>query len=159
MFDRLQYCKPRNYRILYLDETSISNTDHKLKSWAKPNEPIEVNPPDRAAANHTAITVIDKNGVVHYKLITGWNNTEKFLEFLNELKEKIVEERVTIVLDNASVHHAKLVKTRILLRYGWIPIYNQPYAPKYMPIEHFFAVLKHQYRLNLLEDRKRLSGE
>ena len=82
MFDRLQYCMPRGYKILYLDETSVSNTDHKLRSWAKPKEPIQVNPPSKAAANHTAITVIDCNGLVHYSLITGWNNTEKFLAFL-----------------------------------------------------------------------------
>lgn len=74
LFDRLQYCIPRLYKILFIDETAVSNTDHKQRCWSLPKSPIQINPPAQSAKNHTAIVAIDEAGLVHYKLIPGWAN-------------------------------------------------------------------------------------
>lgn len=75
------------------------------------------------------------------------------MAFLAELKEKVADKNVAIVMDNCTVHKTKQVKKKILIDYKWLPIFNVAYCPQYMPIEFFFSALKHKYKQLMLEDR------
>lgn len=139
LYERFNYCLNRGYRIIFLDETWICNTDYKMRSWNLPNKNTEVIDPQHTVKNHTAIVAIDRCGLVHHKVIQGWNNADTFLDFLNDLQAKVKDERVALFIDNCAVHHAKKVKWRIVMELKWILIYNIAYKPQFMPIELYFA--------------------
>jgi hypothetical protein len=61
----------------------------------------------------TSISVIaaisEKQGLVHYKLISGSNNKSTFKDFVIEMVRKVKGEAV-VYMDNLTVHHATAVK-------------------------------------------------
>ena len=61
----------------------------------------------------TSISVIaaisEKQGLVHYKLISGSNNKSTLKDFVIEMVRKVKGEAV-VYMDNLTVHHANEVK-------------------------------------------------
>ena len=60
MIERLCYCYEKDYLMLYVDETSVTNTDAKLMAWSLPNKNIHIAPPQKTLKNCTAICAIGK---------------------------------------------------------------------------------------------------
>jgi len=57
-------------------------------------------------------------------------------------------------MDNCSIHHAKIIKKKIIKELDWVVIYNEAYKANYQPIEKWFHLVKTLYRKLILEDRK-----
>lgn len=66
---------------------------------------------------------------MHLKVMDGWPNNVDFQEFLEELHKKIRHQKVALFLDNASIHHVKAVKQKILQKMKWLIIYNEANKP------------------------------
>jgi len=60
---------------------------------------------------------------------------------MKELIE-LIEPTNIILLDNARIHHAKLLKEYMKTQSNKF-IYNVPYSPEYNPIERVFSMIKY----------------
>jgi putative transposase len=70
-------------------------------------------------------------------------DAEVFLLFLTKILEKCPDERIVLILDNAKIHHAKLIqpfldKNKNVLELVFLP----PYSPKLNMIEELWGWLK-----------------
>ena len=70
------------------------------------------------------------------------SDSEAFLAFLTQLRQRTPNKEIVIILDNASIHKSKKVKN-YLKGHGNIHLfYLPPYAPEYNPIELFWKWIK-----------------
>ena len=89
-----------------------------------------------------------------FKFVLGGVNAATFGAFICQLIEDypyIIKPRcrVCLVLDNARIHHAKILKKlRSFMKIFFLP----PYSPFLTPIEEFFAITKHYYRKFILSN-------
>ena len=96
----------------------------------------------------SAIAAISCEGLVGVELTTGNVNGEKFLEFVHGTLIPEMEpfdgtkRKSIVVLDNCSIHHARLVKDA-LQDAGILVIYLPPYSPDLNPIEQAFSYIKY----------------
>ena len=105
-----------NHEILYLDESSFQNNIISMKSWSRKNSKLKRSNIGREASN-SVMAVINKSGILHYEINEGRNNSENFVEFMNNLEKKLKETevlrkklnrgQVTVILDNAKIHVSK----------------------------------------------------
>lgn len=89
---------------------------------------------------YTLICAITNKKVLHYKTISGSSNALIFKEFLEELFAKGIENKY-LLLDNARIHHSKIVKEYIDQSSNKL-VFNVPYSPEYNPIEMVFSKIK-----------------
>jgi len=70
------------------------------------------------------------------------SDSESFLWFITQLRQKTPGKQIVIILDNASIHRSKKVK-RYLRRHENIHIFYLPtYSPEYNPVELFWKWIK-----------------
>lgn len=89
---------------------------------------------------YTVISIISNKKVVNTKIMKGTCDGQKFKTFMEETLKIIGGVNYSVLLDNARIHHSRLLhelKTKINF------IYNIPYSPEYNPIEHVFSKVKH----------------
>jgi transposase len=81
------------------------------------------------------------NVVLH---LAEFANATTFLDFLRVLKERYPERLIVLVLDNARIHHAKMVREFLQGEEGqcFHFIYLPPYSPQLNPIERLWKWLK-----------------
>jgi transposase len=63
-----------------------------------------------------------------------------FKEFLEELENKGIKNKYYL-LDNARIHHSKIVKEYMKVSTNKL-LFNVPYSPEYNPIEMIFSKIK-----------------
>ena len=69
-------------------------------------------------------------------------NSDQFLWFLTQLRQRTPDKQIIIILDNATIHKSKKVK-RYLKRHERIHLfYLPPYSPEYNPVELFWKWVK-----------------
>ena len=74
---------------------------------------------------------------------------------MNELKNKVKNKYPNILLDNARIHHARILKESVTdIRF----IYNIPYTPEYNPKEQVFSKLKYLLRISNLTNENTLEN-
>lgn len=84
------------------------------------------------------------NGEFYYRT-SEKKKWEDFISFLAELRKQGKKEWILIIVDNARIHHAKIVKTfceenKIQL------VYLPPYSPNLNPIELLRKMIKKEFR-------------
>ena len=79
-----------------------------LRTYSLPYKPINIDKKQYHKKSMAIILAIgfDK-GVVHVEQFEYSVNKEKFALFMRELREKLIDERLSCVLDNLSVHKCK----------------------------------------------------
>lgn len=55
--------------MIFIDETSFTNTDQKMKAWSRPKENIMIVPAQKVVKNHSVITAISNKGLMHFKIV------------------------------------------------------------------------------------------
>jgi putative transposase len=70
---------------------------------------------------------------------------EDFLEFLYQLRHKEKRKRIVLVLDNARIHHAKIIK-KYCEEHNIKLVYLPPYSPELNPIEFLWKRIKRMYQ-------------
>jgi transposase len=94
---------------------------------------------------------MDAVGVVAYQIYHGSVNGQRFAEFVS----KIPSGR-TLILDNASIHKTKLVRSACEDREIRL-VFTPPYSPWYNPVEFAFSKIKSVYRKTRLMDGEYLT--
>jgi transposase len=130
--------------IISIDETGIDTHIHHLYGWSEQGKRIKCIK-NISRKRLSILCAISINKIIHYKIVNGTINAKIFKDFLIKLEfhKKITNKY--LFLDNARIHHSKLVKEYMKLSSNKI-IFNAPYSPEYNPIELLFSKLKHLIR-------------
>ena len=100
--------------------------------------------------------ISERDGLIHYEILHGSNNTDTFHDLIVALKEKIQGE-VTIVMDNLSVHKSKRVKELFDDRFK--QLFLPPYSCTLNPIEHLWSLMKQKWRAIVLQHNEGMDDE
>lgn len=82
------------------------------------------------------ISAISPRGEIHFEIVEGSINSERFIAFLTRLIEG-ARRRIFLTVDNLQVHHADVVRAWLESRTARIEaLYLPPYAPESNPDEY-----------------------
>ena len=86
-----------------------------------------------------------EKGQEHFRIFPKSVNTDRFIEYLEELREKNGEDKLCLFADNLTVHTCDR-STKKMKELGMRYVWNLSYAPEYNPIEFTFSKLKNAFR-------------
>ena len=125
--------------IVSLDETSIDTHISSNYGWGISGKRItDIKTVSRI--RYTITTAVSNNKVIYWNIVKGSSNKETFKTFLINLVSKLKCKHY-ILLDNARIHHAKIIKEYIDTTNCEL-LFNVPYSPEYNPIEQVFSKFK-----------------
>lgn len=134
-------------QVIYVDESSFHKWLLPGRAWVRRDMVLQM-PSNRGSSMTVIGAISEKQGLVHYKILRGSNNTDAFVEFTQELIKKIKGD-AAVYMDNYSVHYSKRVKEffndRVQQRF--LP----PYSCALNPIEKLWLVAKGRWRKMMLE--------
>ncbi len=139
--------------IISIDETSIDNQLYPLYGWGTKGIHVETIR-NAVRSRYSVITAISKNKVIHYEIIKNSTNALHFKSFIETLVKKGIT-NTYLLMDNARIHHAKIVKDYVRTTSN-ILLYNAPYTPEYNPIERVFSKLKSILRTKTNNSNKQI---
>ena len=99
-----------------------------------------------------ACTISNKK-IIHYRIIESSVNANVILDYVKKINKKCRNRHN--IFDNASVHHAKIVKHHMQDKSNKM-VYNVPYNPETNPMEQFFNKIKTFVRKEDTSTRKKL---
>lgn len=126
--------------IISIDETSIDTHIHAYYGWSERGYRINAIK-NKGRVRYSVISAISNNKIIHNKLILGSANGEDFKEFVKDVNIKIGNIKKYMLMDNARIHHSKIVKEYVNTINHEI-IYNVPYCSEFNPIEMVFSKVK-----------------
>ena len=98
----------------------------------------QLNDPPKAVI----VAASTENGVEHFSIFSRSVNRAKFKIFLEEMRERWPLDRVTIVMDNLSLHKSNDVKNKMRelgYQWAWTPVYS----PQFNGVESVIGQCKH----------------
>ena len=129
---------------IFIDECGFGLHLRKGCGRSKAGERVRITIPTIRGRNITLLAAINCEEVFHFKIFTGSCNSEIFIEFIAELKEKILgtvdSEKYCIIMDNARAHCSNLTFKHK---------YLSPYSYMLNPIEFLFSKIKAIVRMEL----------
>lgn len=142
----------RKHRIISIDETGINLLDIRKYGWSEAGKRciIKNNNSKKDKRKYSLLFGMSMNKIVSYKLKEGGINGKDFSEFMKSIHKD--NGKYHYLMDNASIHHSKLIPGNIKSKI----IYNIPYSPQFNPIELVNNELKRQLRNANIENRKEL---
>ena len=128
--------------IIAIDETSIDTHISSDFGWAPYGHRIHKIYKNRRI-RYTLICAVSNRQIIHYKMIKNSANKNTFLDFIKTTIQKFKKNKsIKLLMDNARIHHAKILKKYLSTIESVNIIYNIPYMPKYNPIENVFNEFK-----------------
>lgn len=128
--------------IISLDESSIDTHIDNPYGWGVKGTKITIIKKQQKV-RYTVTCAVKMNGEMETQIIKGSANANTFLTFIKNIVSKLPTNKITyILLDNARIHHAKILKTYLSGITNVKFIYNVPYCPEYNPIEKVFSEVK-----------------
>ena len=125
--------------VWFCDESGFAADMAPRKRWAvKGSRPVHYYRGDHLRTNLIG-AVAPKSGELESLIISG-SDTDVFQYFLDYLKERTKNRPISLVMDNASWHHANALK-----RGNIYPVYLPPYSPELNPIEELWKVIKDRF--------------
>jgi transposase len=144
-------------KIISIDESHVCSHMNPLFGWCNKGDKLIVSDFKKLKSKrYSLLCAINNKKVIAYDLVEGSINAIKFNSFLE--KYIYIEEFKDhhLLLDNARIHHAKIVKHN---ENKTIPfIYNIPYSPELNPIEKVFSIVKMVIRNNYFKNHFDLKG-
>lgn len=141
---------PANAVVLCLDECDIHLMPVLRAMWMQRGQQADVPTPGQNRKRGIFGAMELETGALHY-MITLTKKAVDFIAFLEKLKTAYPERPLYLVLDNASIHHAKRVQEWLTEHPGvhllFLPAYS---GHRYNPIEKVWWHLKQQVAANRL---------
>ena len=135
----IEKLKKENFDVISQDECGIYLLTNNKYGWSKIGTECELKGQNKSKMKKFSLALaITKKKVVGLKLIKTSFNAISFNNFMMKNVKKNNNENKKYFLDNARIHHAKLLNKEIKDNC----IYNVPYYSKFNPIEMFFNTLK-----------------
>jgi transposase len=142
------------YEVYAIDEVRVEHEAETRRMWLPRGKRTKLHVDRKKAAMSFfgALSLTSKKMKIYP--ITGQQNSQSSTLMLARLQRETPEQRVAVVLDNASFHHAKEL-TSLFSPGGALekitPIFLPPYAPDHNPTEHVWNAGK-GYIANLQRD-------
>lgn len=133
--------KQEGAEIHWGDETGVRNNCQHGRSYApKGKTPVKRSMSKRFSTN--MVSTVTNQGKVEFMIYSGTMNSQRFIEFLEQLiKNK--ERKLYLILDNLKVHHSKPVKHWVEEHIEKIELFFLPsYSPERNPDEYLNCDLK-----------------
>jgi transposase len=133
------------YAVYAVDEVRVEHEAETRRMWLPRGRKtkLKVDREKSAQSFFGALSLTEKKMKIYP--ITGQQNTEQSILMLSRLQRETPGRKITVVLDNASFHHAKdltgLFSPGEALD-GITPIFLPPYAPDRNPAEHVWNAAK-----------------
>ena len=138
-----------NDKIYFLDATHPTHNTKASYGWilkGKDNDKYVKSNSGRKRLNlNGALNWNDKTAIV---LDEKTINTEATIHLLEKIKEKQKQGKVYVILDNASHHHAKLVRRWLLHHPRFKLLYLPPYSPNLNLIERLWRFFHQKITYN-----------
>ena len=149
---RLEYARQvdpiPDEELWFIDESGFNLHLAPLRCWSEVGHtPVQPVPANRGQ-NVSLLMCISLDGIMYYQTQDGAYNAEEFAEFLEALADhfpQVHDGQVTLVMDNAPIHHAAIVRD-FLTDNGIKHLFLPPYSPDLNPIENVFGMIKRRYR-------------
>ena len=125
------------YDPISIDESAIYLYTHGNYGWSVMGTECEIKGKTRVKKLSLALA-ISRSKIVGFTLRCGSFNAKTFNKFMMEKIRKNNKENKKYFMDNAKIHHAKILNDKIKNNC----VYNVPYYSKFNPIEMFFNSLK-----------------
>ena len=139
--------------IISLDETSIDSHISNTYGWGLIGKKITIHKKHNRI-RYTVTCKITHDKIFHIQIVKKSANANTFLEFIKTIADKLNKDKITyILLDNARIHHSKIVKAYVQTIDHIKFIYNVPYSPEYNPIEKVFGEAKRLIKNNQITNQ------
>nr|WP_309595565.1 IS630 family transposase [Moraxella osloensis] len=127
--------------LYYADETHISETGYVPYGWQHKEENVFI--PIQKGKRLNCFGLLTRDMSFHYALTNENINATFVLNYLDSLSHNLAKLTV-IVMDNASVHHAKMIQDRLPIwqERGLFICYLPPYSPHLNIIERLWKEVK-----------------
>lgn len=140
-------------RIYFLDEAAFRSDAHRGTTWGKCGEtPVVKDSGGRFG--YKLISAVSARGDMHFDVIEERMNSEKFISFLQKLRQD-AGCSIFVIADNARYHHSKKVQAFLKTQPGEIMMAFLPaYSPELNPDEQVWnhakaEVAKHPIKSKL----------
>lgn len=130
-----------NGKVICIDETGFQVAMRRTRGRSRAGTPAIMKVPAKKTRNITVIAAISFNTVIHYKILDGNGNEERFIQFLQELTNLLIGDVYTLVMDNVRFHRTDNVRN-LVQNAGHELKYLPPYSPFFNPIEYLFSQWK-----------------
>ena len=131
--------------IFFLDETGFKVEMRSVYGRSKKGVNAETMVPNIRSRNISVIAALSNKGIVHYEILNGPGNSDRFSRFIDDLAHardaQGYRNDTIIVMDNVAFHKSPVVREMMELR-GFECHYLPPYSPYLNPIESLFSQWK-----------------
>ena len=124
----------------------------RLYGWAKREARCLYVAPFNRGKNETLLGLFSLSGMEALETHTGSVNAERLARFVREALLPCLKPGDTLVLDNARIHKAALLRP-VLEAVGCDLLFLPPYSPDFSPIEPAWGKLKSDLRRREPRDR------
>ena len=107
-FLTLQLMIEKDLEFIYVDETTFNLWQTPSRVWIKDGMHIAI-PKDRGVSITLISSLSVERGIIHSEVFSRSNTKETFKRFISNLKTKCEDRRCVVIMDNLSVHNAKIV--------------------------------------------------
>ncbi|XP_035908216.1 uncharacterized protein LOC118510467 isoform X1 [Anopheles stephensi] len=134
--------------LIYLDEVGFNVSMRTLKGRSQRGTPATITVPQLRTRNISIICAMHRYGVLLYTTHTRSVNRERFIQFIEELKQTLRSKNINssyFIMDNVAFHKTPAVRVAIG-NDSDKPLYLPPYSPFLNPIENLFSQWKNFVR-------------
>ena len=132
--EAVKQAKKHKARLYFIDEAAFRSDAHRGTTWGKVGKtPVIKDTGGRFGFK--LISAVSARGDMHFDVIEGQMNSEKFIEYLKQLRSD-TGHAIFVIADNARYHHSKKVQAFLEERQGDIMMAFLPaYSPELNPDE------------------------
>lgn len=146
---------------IYIDESNFDSHRRQRKGWVHRSvKAVRVDFGRIKSVN--LIVALTNSRMVHHYITYTRNKSKDFVEFLRFMKKKVMKKKklmdalkkykITLIMDNASIHKTKLVK-EFIRDNDFNVLFLPPYHPHHNNAEMCFMLLKKMFYRNDYKDR------
>lgn len=128
---------------MYHDEAALLVEASTGRIWSIIGQPHLLNQPKRKGDRVTLMGSWDVNTGEFHTTVQEKGNAETFKAHLEKLAQIYSSARkIVIVLDNARIHHAKLIREWLAEHPAFELLFLPPYSPDYNPVENIWKQMR-----------------
>jgi len=132
--------KDPNHILVSIDETGTDSHICPKYGWAEKGKKI-IKTVESSYIRYSSIAAVSKNKVLLVHHIKGSVNAITFKSFLHDLLKTLPKNKnIYLLMDNARIHHAKIINEFLTPFKNVCPIFNIAYTPQTNPSTNSFPV-------------------
>jgi transposase len=137
----LALMQKRDCEIFALDESHFSTEPYLVRGWQKKGGHLKIPCPIKRE-RLTFFGCLNLRTKKFYWKKSKQTDSDAFIWFLTQLRQRFTGKDIVIILDNSSIHKSKKVR-EYLNRFSHIHMFFLPtYSPEYNPVERIWGWIK-----------------